>query len=99
AIHASEDGQPRNIQLLVESHSEHLLRRVQRRIAEGKLRPEETALYFCSPGPEGSRIEKLKLDEYGNIINWPKDFFGDDMGDLVAMSEAAMKRQQEQSPQ
>lgn len=99
AIHASEDGQPRNIQLLVESHSEHLLRRVQRRIAEGKLRPEETALYFCSPGPEGSRIEKLKIDEYGNIINWPKDFFGDDMGDLVAMTEAAMKRQQEQPPQ
>ncbi|MGE6760652.1 DUF3696 domain-containing protein [Corallococcus interemptor] len=99
AIHAREDGQPRNIQLLVESHSEHLLRRIQRRIAEGKLRPEETALYFCSPGPDGSRIEKLKLDEYGNIINWPKDFFGDDMGDLVAMTEAAMRRQQEQPPQ
>ncbi|RKI74186.1 DUF3696 domain-containing protein [Corallococcus sp. AB049A] len=99
AIHASEDGKPRNIQLLIESHSEHLLRRIQRRIAEGKLRPEETALYFCSPGPDGSRIEKLKLDEYGNIINWPKDFFGDDMGDLVAMTEAAMKRQQEQDPQ
>ncbi|NPC52463.1 DUF3696 domain-containing protein [Corallococcus sp. AB032C] len=99
AIHASEDGQPRNIQLLIESHSEHLLRRIQRRIAEGKLLPEETALYFCSPGPEGSSIEKLKLDEFGNIINWPKDFFGDEMGDLVAMTEAAMKRQQEQSPQ
>ncbi|WP_404370005.1 DUF3696 domain-containing protein [Corallococcus coralloides] len=99
AIHASEDGQPRNIQLIIESHSEHLLRRIQRRIAEGKLRPEETAIYFCAPGPEGSRIEKLKLDEYGNIINWPKDFFGDDMGDLVAMTEAAMKRQQEQPPQ
>ncbi|NOK08745.1 AAA family ATPase [Corallococcus exercitus] len=99
AIHASEDGQPRNIQLLIESHSEHLLRRIQRRIAEGKLLPEETALYFCSPGPDGSRIEKLKLDEYGNITNWPKDFFGDDMGDLVAMTEAAMKRQQEGGPQ
>ncbi|NOK35336.1 DUF3696 domain-containing protein [Corallococcus exercitus] len=98
AIHASEDGQPRNIQLLIESHSEHVLRRIQRRIAEGKLLPEETALYFCSPGPDGSRIEKLKLDEYGNITNWPKDFFGDDMGDLVAMTEAAMKRQQEGDP-
>ncbi|RKI09910.1 DUF3696 domain-containing protein [Corallococcus sp. AB030] len=99
AIHASEDGQPRNTQLIIESHSEHILRRIQRRIAEGRLLPEETAIYFCSPGPEGSRIEKLKLDEFGNIINWPKDFFGDDMGDLVAMTEAAMKRQQEQAPQ
>jgi predicted ATPase len=93
AIHAEEDGQPRHTQVILESHSEHLLRRIQRRIAEGRLKPEEAALYFCSPGPEGSRIEELKLDEDGNITNWPENFFGDEMGDLTAMTEAAMKRQ------
>ncbi|MBZ4419167.1 DUF3696 domain-containing protein [Myxococcus sp. RHSTA-1-4] len=96
AIHAEENGQPRDIQLLIESHSEHLLRRIQRRIAEGRLKREDAALYFCSPGPEGSRIEELKLDEDGNITNWPENFFGDEMGDLVAMTEAAMKRKLEQ---
>jgi hypothetical protein len=95
AIHAKENDKPRDIQFLIESHSEHLLRRIQRRIAEGRLKPEEAALYFCSPGPEGSRIEELKLDEDGNIINWPENFFGDEMGDLAAMTEAAMKRQME----
>ncbi|HBL10991.1 MAG TPA: hypothetical protein DD379_06205, partial [Cyanobacteria bacterium UBA11162] len=35
----------------------------------------------------------LKLDDFGNINNWPDKFFGDEMGDLVAMTEAAMKRQ------
>lgn len=92
-IQMRQEGEPRSIQCLVESHSEHFLRRLQRRIAEGKLDKEQTALYFCKPGPDGSTIEELKLDEYGNISNWPENFFGDEVGDLAAMTEAAMKRQ------
>jgi hypothetical protein len=93
AIKMVEDGKPRGIQCLVESHSEHFLRRIQRRIAEGALTPDQTALYFCKPGPEGSVIEELNVDKYGNISNWPENFFGDEVGDLAAMTEAAMKRQ------
>jgi predicted ATPase len=92
AIQAREQGEARNIQLLVESHSEHFLRRLQRRIAEGAISPQDTALYFCTPGAEGSRIEHLEVDRFGNIQNWPSDFFGDEMGDLAAMTDAAMKR-------
>lgn len=36
--------------------------------------------------------EELQVDAYGNITNWPANFFGDEMGDLVAMTEAAMQR-------
>jgi len=93
AIQMRQDDRSRGIQCMVESHSEHFLRRIQRRIAEGKLTPEQTALYFCKPGPDGSTIEELKIDEDGNISNWPENFFGDEVGDLAAMTEAAMKRQ------
>jgi len=34
----------------------------------------------------------LKIDRYGNVNNWPTDFFGDDMGDLVARMEAQVAR-------
>ena len=93
AIRAREDGKDRGVQVIVESHSEHFLRRLQRRIAEEVLSPDEVATYFCEPGPSGSTIRELKVDEFGNIQNWPDSFFGDDMGDVLAMTDAAMERQ------
>ncbi len=83
----------RNIQIIVESHSEHLLRRIQRRIAREVLAPEDTALYFCHLENGTSAIEELDVDSYGTIRNWPKDFFGDEMGELADMTVAAMERQ------
>jgi predicted ATPase len=83
----------RNMQIIVESHSEHLLRRIQRRIARGVLAAEDTALYFCHLENGTSAIEELDVDSDGNIRNWPKDFFGDEMGELADMTGAAMERQ------
>ena len=83
----------RNLQILIESHSEHLLNRLQRRIAEEKISYEQTALYFCRNDEGVSEIERLEMDEFGNIANWPENFFGDEMGDLFAMTEAQRKRQ------
>ncbi len=82
----------RNVQIIVESHSEHLLRRLQRRIAEEVITPDMTALYFCAIDDGTSKIEPLDIDLFGNITNWPQGFFGDETGDLVAMTEAAMRR-------
>jgi predicted ATPase len=83
----------RELQIIIESHSEHLLHRLQRRIAEEELAPEQAALYFCQMENDGaSSLTALELDEFGNITNWPEDFFGNEMEDLVAMTEAAMQR-------
>ena len=82
----------RNVQIILESHSEHLLRRLQRRIAEEKIESSKTALYFCRMENAESKIEKLEMNEFGDISNWPNDFFGDDMGELFRMTEAKMKR-------
>ncbi len=86
----------RNIQIIIESHSEHLLTRLQRRMAEEKdgFTNEDAALYFCRMNDQGdSELVTLDIDDYGNICNYPDGFFGDSMGDAVAMTEAAIKRQ------
>ena len=82
----------RKLQILVESHSEHLLNRLQRRVAEEKISVDKTALYFCRNDEGVSNIEHLKMDEFGNILNWPEKFFGDEMGDLFAMTKAQSER-------
>ena len=84
----------RNVQIIVESHSEHLLRRLQRRIAEGAIEHDKTALYFCCLEQGTSKIERLEVDIFGSISNWPKDFFGDEMGDVLARTEAEIRQEQ-----
>jgi predicted ATPase len=92
AVQAYEDGRPRGVQLVIESHSEHFLLRLQRRVAEGSLRPDELAVYFVRDSKEGAALEELKLDMFGEIENWPEGFFGDDLGEIAARTQAAMKR-------
>ena len=87
-----EDGAPRALQLIVESHSEHLLRRLLRRLAEGMLDPDDVALYFVRPGSSSSVIEALDVDEFGNVHNWPENFFGDQTTDLVEQTRHARDR-------
>ncbi|MGO8688283.1 MAG: AAA family ATPase [Thermoguttaceae bacterium] len=85
----------RNIQIILESHSEHLLRRFQRRIAEESLKPKDTALYFCEIDKGGSSLTTLDVNQFGDIENWPKDFFGDEFGEIAAISRAVTQRKKE----
>ena len=82
----------RNIQIILETHSEHLLQRLQQHVAEEEISATDTALYFCQVNHGTSEIEQLDMDEYGNITNWPQDFFGDEMSDWGAKSKAEMER-------
>ncbi len=88
-------AETRGFQLIVESHSEHILRRLQRRMAEASTdfaRPENIKLYFCQPGEDGSTAEEVIIDRFGQISNWPENFLGDLGGDIHNMSKAAFKR-------
>ncbi len=146
----------RNIQLVIETHSEHFLRRLQRRIAEDKLTQDDVSAYFSNinlvPLDEidkisevkrnslkeagilsandlvitpletlleidkigeiiakelyeiaqenlkakgGAKLEPLNIDKFGNILNWPENFFGDEMEDIFAQAEAEIRRQME----
>ena len=99
AVQAYEQGQPRGVQIIVESHSEHLLNRIQRRIAEGSIAAEDVAVYFCRRSDSASELEPLRLNAYGEIENWPENFFGDEMADIAARTQAAMqKRRQAKRP-
>lgn len=82
----------KGVQFIVESHSEHFLRRLQRRVAEEKLAADQIALYRCEAQGGRSRIARIEIDEYGNVRQWPKDFFGDTVQDLLTISRETARR-------
>lgn len=95
AIHSRENGTDRAVQFIIESHSEHFLQRLQRRIAEEELAPEDVAIYFCEADAQGSKLRELRVNLLGEIDGWPENFFGDPMADLYARMEAANKKEAE----
>ena len=95
-INSKENGEPRNIQLIIETHSEHFLRRLQRRIAEDVVSQEKVSAYFANITKTPATLEPLQLDMFGNIQNWPENFFGDEMGDITEQARAAMKKRMTQ---
>lgn len=99
ATQAREDSKERNVQLIVESHSEHFLNRLQRRVAEGVVKPQDVAVYFCRRAGSATELEPLRLNLFGEIENWPENFFGDEMADIAGRTLAAMKRKRELSQQ
>ncbi len=92
-INSKENGKNRNIQLIIETHSEHFLRRLQRRIAEDTISQDKVSAYFAKIDKSPAKLEPLDIDLFGNILNWPKNFFGDEMEDVVAQSKAAVRKQ------
>ena len=95
ATQARENRKERHVQLIVESHSEHFLNRLQRRIAEGAVAPEDVAVYFCRRAGSATELEPLRLNMFGEIENWPENFFGDEMADIAGRTLAAMQRKKE----
>ncbi|MCY1215426.1 AAA ATPase domain protein [compost metagenome] len=95
ATQARENGKAREVQLIIESHSEHFLNRLQRRVAEGKIESDQVAVYFCRREGSTTELEPLKLNMFGEIENWPENFFGNEMADIAGRALAAMQRKKE----
>ena len=82
----------RRVQIILESHSEHLLLRLQRRIAEEIIKSEDVKLYFCNAPRGYSRLTELEVDLLGNIRNWPDKFMGDSFNEAAHAQMARLRR-------
>jgi hypothetical protein len=96
-INSRENGLDRDIQLVIETHSEHFLRRLQRRIAEDAVSQERVLAYFANIAKTPATLEPLRIDNFGNIQNWPENFFGDEIGDITEQAKAAMKKRMQKN--
>ena len=65
----------------IETHSEYMLRRVQKLIAKGLIDSKQVAVYFCDIDEQGERlIREIKLGSKGQMLTpWPNDFIETDL--------------------
>ena len=73
-------------QFVIETHSEHLLLRLQRRIREGILSSEDIRIYYIDANKElGSYVQLIEMDEQGEFITaWPNGFFPERLDEMLA---------------
>lgn len=70
---------------ILETHSEHLILRLMRRIREGRISPDDIGVVFVEPLARGSRFEELRIDEEGDFIDeWPGGFFEESFNEKFA---------------
>ncbi|WP_435122573.1 DUF3696 domain-containing protein [Micromonospora tulbaghiae] len=78
---------------LVESHSETLLLRLRRRIAEGACAPDTVAVYVVNQQDGVSTAQRVAIDELGNLgTGWPDGYFSQDYQEARALATAQLSR-------
>lgn len=78
-------------QFIIETHSEHFVLRLRRRIAEGKIKPEKIGIFFVEKKRGLTRIRKLNLKPNGHFEEWPAGFFEEGFDEALAIAEAGNK--------
>lgn len=84
----------RKVQFIVETHSEHLFRRMQTLMAKQKVKPDGVGMYFVERSRQAAKLRTLELDEFGRVKNWPPEFFGDALGETREQARLMFERQQ-----
>lgn len=93
AIQANGLGFGSGKSLLIETHSEHIMLRLLRRIRETNdkelppgvlgLEPRDLSVIYVEGSDEGVRFRALRVDEEGEFLDhWPKGFFEERAGEL-----------------
>lgn len=80
--------------LIIETHSEYILKRLRRRISEGKIKSSDVAIYFISPRNSKNRTAQIKEINISNngSFDWPEDFYNTALDDdMVFFSNLSKK--------
>ena len=76
--------------LIVETHSEMILLRARRWVAEGRLPAGHVLVYWVHAEPDrGSTLEKIRIRDDGEMETWPDGVFIEGYEEILAIRRAA----------
>lgn len=79
--------QQRGVQSIIETHSEHMIIRLQQHVASGRIKPSDICIYYTQPTAEGKTVRRLELDSRGVFKNeWPGGFFSERLEEATKLA-------------
>ena len=63
------------IQIIVETHSDHILNGMRISVKTGIIQPELCAFLFFDRSNGATTVDNIKIDQHGRIEDWPEGFF------------------------
>ena len=83
------------VQVLIETHSDHVLNGIRLAVHGGKIKPEEICFHFFQRIEKDSQalaqVVSPKIDRNGRIDRWPDGFFDEWDKSLDALLEPAQE--------
>jgi hypothetical protein len=65
---------------------------LQLRIAENIIPDTKVSAYFANITKTPATLDPLEINIFGNISNWPENFFGTEMDDITKHAKAVMRK-------
>jgi len=64
------------VQVIIETHSDHVLNGIRRFVKSGRIQPKQVAIHFFSPSSADiAQVVSPQIDATGNVDIWPDGFF------------------------
>ena len=81
-----------DIKILVETHSEYMVTRIRRRVAEQKVSSTNSTFLFADYEDGVTSVRKLGMTEYGDFTEWPRGFFDEQDNESRTIIRAVSER-------
>jgi predicted ATPase len=83
----------RDQKVIIETHSEYLLLRLRKLVAEKSISSDDIAIYFVKKEDGISNIKEVKIQKDGHINNedWPNDFFEESLKESLGLATEQYK--------
>jgi len=73
------------VQIMLETHSDHVLNGIRLALRDGVITPEQTQIHFFTPSKNAPVISP-QMDVQGNLSEWPVGFFDQSEKDLAILA-------------
>jgi predicted ATPase len=78
-----------NRRFIVETHSEHLILRLQRRVAEKRINGDKIRIYYFHKGKKGTNIRPIRVDSAGQLLDFPPGFMEEGLEEAYKLALAS----------